>query len=73
MIKDFIKSWIYYPKLVKWCRKNGARLQWTRLGYSLWHCRQSKTRYDDIKIPKKRLESEWISTYHTEPIQATNK
>lgn len=38
MIKDFIKSWIYYPKMVKYLKEKGYIEPYARLKYSLWHC-----------------------------------
>ena len=40
---DFIKSWIYYPKMVKYLKdKCGIEYKNSRLGYSWWHCHTGK-------------------------------
>lgn len=70
-IYDFIKSWIYYPKM-KWYLKNecGVNYPNTRLQYSFWHCRTGmlcdnhidKVRYDDVK-------NMWKDAYRFFPIE----
>ena len=43
MIIDFIKSWLYYPKLEKWFSKHmKTKCPYTRLEYSLMHCKYRK-------------------------------
>ena len=40
---DFIKSWLYYPKMVKYLKdKCGIEYKNSRLGYSWWHCHTGK-------------------------------
>ena len=43
MILDFIKSWLYYPTMVKYLNKLGIH-SWDnqRLYYSWWHCHVGK-------------------------------
>lgn len=40
-IIDFIKSWIYYPKMVKYIKKSyciDLSDRWSRFEYAWWHC-----------------------------------
>lgn len=38
---DFFKSWIYYPEMVRYFKKQGIDIskKWTRIRYAWWHCR----------------------------------
>lgn len=45
MIIDFIKSWLYYPKLKKYLKSIGVRdedMYGTRWGYAKFHSRYRK-------------------------------
>lgn len=46
MIIDFIKSWLYYPKMVRNFEKTSWGRQYimnlTRFKYSWWHCHVGK-------------------------------
>lgn len=45
MIIDFIKSWLYYPKLKKELKRIGVReedMYGTRYGYAKFHCKCGK-------------------------------
>lgn len=40
---DFIKSWVYYPKMMKYLKdKCGIDYPCSRLKYSWWHCYAGK-------------------------------
>lgn len=39
MIRDFIKSWFYYPAMVKYLKsKYNVEYPYSRFRYSWWHC-----------------------------------
>lgn len=70
-IYDFIKSWVYYPKMKQYLKdKCGVDYPNTRLQYSFWHCRAGmlcdnhigKVRYTDVK-------NIWKDTYKHHPIK----
>ena len=70
-IYDFIKSWMYYPKMKQYLKgRCNVDYQNTRLQYSFWHCRTGmlcdnhigKVRYDDVK-------NTWKDTYRRHPIE----
>lgn len=70
-IYDFIKSWMYYPKMKRYLKDRcGVDYPNTRLQYSFWHCRAGmlcdnhidKACYADVK-------NTWKNTYRCEPIE----
>ena len=71
MIIDFIKSWLYYPKLKKYLKSIGIReedMYGTRWGYAKNQCRFRK----ELKYNRYEPEKEnhgWNSVYDREPIE----
>ena len=68
----FIKSWLYYPKLIKYLQKTQPYMakcikKWGRIKYAKF-----------LSAPKKNTDyadnisdfiSEWVTNYDTEPIK----
>ena len=70
MIVDFIKSWLYYPKLKEYLEHNGQReFDWwgTRWKYAKWHCGRVldciKWHFCRKKIKKAMQDSDWARRY----------
>ena len=69
MIIDFIKSWLYYPKLKKYLKRIGVRdedMYGTRWGYAKNHCHR-RTRTDN-NYQAENISDDWTSVYDREPI-----
>ena len=69
-IYDFIKSWMYYPKMKRYLKERcSVDYPNTRLKYSFWHCKAGmlcdnhidKVRYSDVK-------NTWKDIYRWQPI-----
>ena len=70
-IIDFIKSWFYYPTLIKWLNDNGYNnFPYSRFEYSLNHCRMKKW----LKKQKKQgYAGTWSCCFQKEPILKNNE
>lgn len=73
MIVDFIKSWLYYPKLKKYLKNNGLSVKvmfGDRLRYAKWHCQVAKLKDNQQEIEAEEDKSDgWTSVYDREPIE----
>lgn len=78
-IYDFIRSWIYYPKLCKYFMKSmpDETFVWfmgeynSRWKYALWHCKRGKLSdvgYEKLKPTIKDISDGWRCTYRNEQI-----
>ena len=72
MIVDFIKSWLYYPKLKEYLKNNGLSVKvmfGDRLRYAKWYCQvvKLKDNQQDIETEKDKSDG-WTSVYDREPI-----
>lgn len=75
MIIDFIKSWLYYPKMKRYLNRLGIH-NWDnqRLYYAWWHCHVGKLKENEeygtiYEFAGRRLE--WDSRYKDIPRQNT--
>lgn len=68
----FIKSWFYYPKLIKYLRKTNPKM--CECIKSMGRCKYARF----LSNPKKNTDyadnisdfiSEWVTAYDTEPIE----
>lgn len=68
-IYDFIKAWIYYPKMKRYLKDRcGVDYQNTRLRYSLWHCRTGMLCDDHIdKVSYSDIKNIWKLVYMRYP------
>lgn len=71
-IYDFIKSWIYYPKMKHYLKeKCGVDCVHTRLQYALWHCKVgflSDMNLKNSKIRISDIKNVWKNVYNILPI-----
>lgn len=68
MIIDFIKSWLYYPKLKQWLKeRNFDKFPNSRFQYAYKHFRM-KRRVEEAKKDKDNECSEWACKFQQEPI-----
>ena len=70
MIVDFIKSWLYYPKLKEYLESKGMSAMsmfGNRLGYAKWHSRCGKLKYNHYK-PKEDKPDGYTNIFDKEPI-----
>ncbi len=79
-IYDFIRSWLYYPKLCKYLMKSMCdvtAIQFmgkynSRWKYALWHCKRGKLSdigYENLKPTIKDISDGWKCVYHNKPIE----
>ena len=71
MIIDFIKSWLYYPKIKKYLKSIGVRdedMYGTRLGYAKIHCKCGKLK-DNYNETEEDKSDGWTIVYDKEPIE----
>lgn len=71
-IYDFVKSWLYYPKMKIYLRRLGIDYPEIRFTYSLWHCRGgqlSDVGYENVDPTLKNIRNDWIRAYGREPIE----
>ncbi len=71
-IYDFIRSWIYYPKMKKYLNNIGIKQIMSRLQYSLWHCKTGKLSdigHENLKPTIKDISDGWKCVYLDEPIE----
>ena len=71
-VYDFIKSWLYYPKMKRYL--NGIECEPTRsrLKYALWHCITgacSDTAIENGVTTYQSVTDSWKSVYNREPIE----
>ena len=69
MIIDFLKSWLYYPKLKEYLENKGMSVKvmfGNRFGYAKWHCRLAKLK--DNQYEPEGESGGWTSVYDREPI-----
>ena len=72
-IYDFIKSWIYYPKMKRYLKeKCGVGCVHTRIKYALWHCKQGilsdmNLKKSEVKISD--VKTVWKNVYNVHPIK----
>ena len=72
MIIDFIKSWLYYPKLKKYFENKGMidYVPETRFEYAKWHSRCGKLKDNQYEPETEQDNSDgWTSIYDREPIE----
>ena len=70
MIIDFIKSWLYYPKLKKELKRLGVRdedMYGTRWGYAKFHCKCGKLKDNQHEQEEDETDG-WTTVYDREPI-----
>lgn len=71
-IYDFIKSWIYYPKMKHYLKeKCGVDCDHTRIQYALWHCKVGILSDMNLKNSKIRIfdiKNVWKNVYNILPI-----
>lgn len=71
-IYDFIKSWIYYPKMKRYLNeKCGVDCVHTRIQYALWHCKVgflSDMNLKNSKIRISDIKNVWKNVYNIHPI-----
>lgn len=71
MIVDFVKSWIYYPKLCEWFYDNNYNgFKDSRFQYAIKHCRMKK-KVEEEK--KHNYSNDWQCQYQQEPIEKMEK
>lgn len=72
-ICNFIKSWFYYPKMVRYIKKYGMpKAPYTRFQYALWHCKSGKLSfmgYDDCNRKLSSVTDRWKAVYSEKPIE----
>lgn len=72
-VYDFIKSWLYYPKMIQYLRKCGINeFKRTKFQYALWHCRTgnlSDIGYENCKTQLSDVADDWKNVYGREPIE----
>ena len=72
-IYDFIKSWIYYPKMKHYLKeKCGVDCVHTKFQYALWHCKQGilsdmNLKNSEVKISD--VKTVWKNIYNIHPIK----
>lgn len=71
-VYDFIKSWLYYPKMKRFL--NGIECEPTRsrLKYALWHCKNgmcSDTAIENEVTTYQSVSGSWKRVYDREPIE----
>ena len=71
-VYDFIKSWIYYPKMKRYLKeKCGVDCAYTRIQYALWHCKVgflSDMNLKNSKIRISDIKNVWKNVYNIHPI-----
>lgn len=70
-IYDFIRSWIYYPKMTKFLNGIGIKEPDSRFEYALWHCKTGKLSdmgYENINTTFKDVSDGWKCVYRNVPI-----
>ncbi len=71
-IYDFIKSWVYYPKMKCYLKERcGVDCVHTRLQYALWHCKAGLLSDMNLKNSKIRIsdvKTAWENVYNIHPI-----
>ena len=71
-IYDFIKSWVYYPKMKRYLKeKCGVDCVHTRFQYALWHCKQgvlSDVNLRNSEVTIHDVKTAWKNVYNVHPI-----
>lgn len=71
-VYDFIKSWMYYPKMKSYLWGLGVDYPESRFTYSLWHCQSGKLSdagYENLKPRLKNMYDDWKRVYNMKPIE----
>lgn len=71
-IYDFIRSWIYYPKMKKYLNSIGIKQVMRRLQYAFWHSKTGKLSdigYENLHPTIKDISGGWKCAYRNNPIE----
>ena len=66
---DFVKAWMYYPKMKKYLEKLGVEVGQSRLQYAIWHCKTGMLRLENVSVGINEVREMWKSIYQITPIE----